>query len=111
MSDLFGDDPAPARPAKKAPAAPVRKPTKRELREAAPPPRNRAPVKPQAPAGESEDAELHGLVRLLAGADMLAPEELEKYSEVVEPVISKTSRDEMKNWREEHAQHGHKNGI
>lgn len=109
MTDLFGADPAPApRPAKKTAAPAPRKPTKRELREAAPAPRNRAPAKPQAPA-ESEDAELHGLVRLLAGADMLAPEELEKYSDVVEPVIGKSSRDEMRKWREDHA--GNQNRI
>lgn len=97
---LFGDEPVSPTPAPKRhvtkPEPKPRQPTKKELRERAPAPRNRAPKKIEP----EPDNELDEVVRIFAAYDMLAPEELEKYSDAVEPVISKESRDNMRSWRE-----------
>lgn len=105
---LFGEDmpePEPPQPrkraAKKAEPKPPRKPTKKELRERAPDVQRRAPeVIPDA-----EDDELAHVVKLLAESDLLAYDELEKYSDIVEPVISKESREKMKGWRGRYGDH------
>lgn len=97
---LFGDDlpEPPKKSSKKIEPKPPRV-TKKSLREKAP------GVQYRAPSGQeiaAEDEELARVVKLFAEADMLAYDELEKYSDIIEPVISKESRNRMQSWRQSH---------
>lgn len=100
---LFGDElpePVPVkRVPKKAATKPPRAPSKKELRERAPEIQHRAPAKSES---QEEEDEAANLIRLLAQNDMLADADLDKFSEIVEPVIGKASRERMRDWRHKH---------
>lgn len=99
-ASLFGDDlpepEPPKRAAKKATPKPPRQPTAKELRERAPEIKNRAPEKKEMDPG------LATLLKSLAQHDMLSPEDMDKHSDLIESVLSKSSRDRMKDWRARH---------